>query len=231
MTTSKGNVFLKYMNERLQQPKNYKRDPGPVITVSRQYGCYGSSIAMKLCDASINETNQTWKWISKEVLDDASRHLKVDTEDISHIFGANEKSFWQDLKESLSSNKYTSDDNIKRTISKVVRSYAEQGHSIIVGRAGCIIAKDITRSFHIRLIAPFNWRMERIRERFKISREEAIKQVKEIDAKRDLFMAFFRGDKPDCEIFDVIFNRNSMRDDDIVKSVVDFVRNRNFFQD
>ncbi len=207
------NLLIKYMNDRVDKNSSTS-DPGPVITLSRQYGCYASQIAFRLAK-KINDWTLTedWEWISKEVLEDAAKQLKMKPEEIAHIFGAEEKSFIRDIIESFSFDKYTSDTKIKRTVAQIVKTYAYKGKAVIVGRAGCIVAKPIKKSLHVRLIAPFEWRVQQTMTRFNISKLDAENRVIEQDGKRDTFMKFFRGDKPDNEIFDIIYNRKTMHED------------------
>ncbi len=224
------NVFMKYMM-RQRDLSLRKKKKGPVITLSREYGCYASEIAKKLTDKinnSLAEVNlQTeWRWISKEVLDEASHNLEVSPAEISHIFGGEEKPFLADLIVSFSKKKYTSDSRIRQTITKVVKAYAEQGNVIIVGRAGCVIADHIKDSLHVRMVAPKDWRVQRIRERFNISLSDAEKQVADIDDKRLNFMKFFYGDKPDSELFDAIYNRATLTTNQIVEAIFQLAKMR-----
>jgi cytidylate kinase len=216
------NLFLHYMHERARrEEENSERELGPVITISRQYGCYGGEIA-NLLATKINEKNklkgerEEWVFISHQVLHDASESLEAKPDEISHIFGAEEKSIFGDLVSLFSKDKYLSDTQIKRTIAQIVRSYSEQGNAIIVGRAGCVIAKHITRSVHVKLMAPLCWRANVIKNRFKLTSNEAMERVKETDKRRETFMDFFRGNRPDSEIFDIILNRSTLSTEEIV---------------
>ena len=228
-----NNIFLQYMSERMKQEHLAHKEPGPVITISREYGCYASKIAKLLVEklnhaqkGHSSQNNSEWHYITKEILEEASQKLQTDPEKISHIFGATQKDFLHDLIESFSTKRYASDSNIKRTIKLVVQSYAEQGRVIIVGRAGCILAKHIPKSFHFKLTAPFEWRVERIMERFNLEPPNAKKQVLENDERRKNFMNFFKGNKPDCTLFDAVFNRSTMSDEEIVESVFKIVQLR-----
>lgn len=221
-----NNIFLQYMSERMKQEHLAHKEPGPVITISREYGCYASKIAKLLVDKlnhsqkSLSTKNDSeWHYITKEILEEASQKLQTDPEKISHIFGATQKDFLHDLIESFSTKRYASDSNIKRTIKLVVQSYAEQGKVIIVGRAGCILTRHIPKSLHLKLAAPYEWRVERIMERFNLEPAAARKQVSESDEKRKNFMAFFKGNKPDCQLFDLVFNRSTLSDEEIVESI------------
>jgi hypothetical protein len=218
------NLFLHYMHERVRREEEHSvQEPGPVITISREYGCYGGEIA-KLLAEKINRHNTAsspnqWVFISHQVLHDASESLDTDPDEISHIFGAEQKSVFGDLVSLFSGDKYLSDIQIKRTIAQIVRSYSEQGKAIIVGRAGCVITKHIKRSLHIKLIAPLCWRVNVIKARFDLSSSEAIEKVKETDKRRETFMDFYRGNKPDSELFDIILNRSTIPTEDIVDQI------------
>jgi len=228
----KEDTLLKYMTSRIQEEEPIKKESGPVITLSREYGCYASHIARmlneRLTEASHNKNKIKWTVISNEILHEAAKSLDVDPNKISHLFGANEKQFLSDLLESFSAKKYISDTAIKKAITAIVRTYAEQGHVIIVGRAGCVITKGIVKSLHVRLNAPIDWRVRRIEERFQINEAAAKKQVAEFDEKRKAFMHLFRGDKPDTELFDITFNRAKMTEEEIVASIFKIAESRHF---
>ena len=229
------NLFLHYMHEKARrEEEQIEHELGPVITISRQYGCFGSEIALKLAN-KINEKKnlkgerEEWVFISHQVLHDASETLEAKPDEISHIFGAEQKSVFGDLVSLFSKDKYISDIQIKRTIAQLVRSYSEQGNAIIVGRAGCVIAKHIKRSVHVKLMAPFCWRVNIIKNRFNISSSEAMEKVKETDKRRETFMDFFRGNKPDSELFDIILNRSTVSTEDIVDHIYKIGQSRGLF--
>ncbi len=211
------------MNERKKRENDsVKRELGPVITISREYGCYGSEIALLLAN-KINETIQSeteqWVFVSHQVLHEAAKTLDVEPQEIIHIFGAEEKSLLNDMFSSFSADKYISDSQIKRILAQVVRSYSEQGKAIIVGRAGCVVAKHIPKAIHVRIHAPFDWRVEQIKKRFNISNREAATKVKNTDKRRDGFMKFYKGNKPDSELFDLILNRSTLTSQQIVEQI------------
>lgn len=225
------NLFLHYMHERVRREEEQTvKDPGPVITISREYGCYGNEVA-DLLTKKINaiqtvEEKPEWVLVSHQVLHDAAESLKTKPDEISHIFGAKEKSIFGDLVSIFAKDKYLSDIQIKRAIAQIVRSYSVQGNTVIVGRAGCVIAKHIKQSVHVRLIAPFNWRAETIKKRFGISTSDAMEKVKDTDKRRETFMEFFRGNKPDSELFDIVLNRSTIDTEDIVDLILKLAKVR-----
>lgn len=227
------NIFLKYMTARVRDDEP-KKLPGPIITLSREYGCYASKIA-ELLAAKINKDlvehsqNQQWQCLSKEILDEAAKALDTDPVKIAHIFGADQNTFLGDLAVSFSAKRYASDDSIKKVVQAVVKSYAEQGNVVIVGRAGCVIAHHITKALHIKLIAPLDWRICKIQERFHNSKIQAKKQVLEIDEKRDAFMKFYRGNRPEGDLFDAVINRAVFSEEQIVEMIFVMAKMKKLF--
>ncbi|OQA95285.1 MAG: cytidylate kinase [Bacteroidetes bacterium ADurb.Bin217] len=215
-------VFLQYMNDRLKMTDRKPKTVGPVITISREYGCYGSEIAQLLIE-KINAhkvVEAQWEMISNVVLNKVAQNLKVNPSQISHVFGAEVKSTIEDFFTSFAiSKRYVSDENVIRHISDIVTSYANKGRVVIVGRAGCVLAKHIPKSLHVKLVAPLSWRANRVAKRFDISMQDALKKVGEIDEKRSHFMNFYDGNRPESELFDVIFNRSTLTTEQIVNQM------------
>lgn len=226
-----NDYFLKHILEKGFEDSLQTQAPGPVITIAREYGCYSSQIADMLADRLTEvqtNGNNEWHWLSNEILSEAARSLEVDPSQISHIFGAEEKNFLRDIIESFSAKEYVCDAHIKNTIMRVIRKYADKGNVIIVGRAGCVITNHISHALHVKLIAPFEWRVKRIQDRFDISSDAARKRVLEVDEKRKTFMSFYGGDKPDGDLFDAVFNRAHLSEEEIVESIVRLTQLRQF---
>jgi cytidylate kinase len=78
-------------------------------------------------------------------------------------------------------------------------------------------------------MAPFCWRVNIIKNRFNISSSEAMEKVKETDKRRETFMDFFRGNKPDSELFDIILNRSTISTEDIVDHIYMIGQSRSLF--
>lgn len=221
-----GNLFIEYMSKVSKTNENDIKEEGPVITISRQYGCYATEIAKLLSERLSKDSNSEWDYITKEILEESANRLNVNEKEISHVFGADTKGFLGNLVLSFSGKKYTSESIVINTIRRIVRKFSEQGNVIIVGRAGCTIAKDIDLALHIRIIAPFEYRVKAIKERFGINEAEAIKKVQEVDKNRQKFMTFFKEKRKDDEIFDIILNRSKMTSKEMVETIVAAVRAR-----
>jgi cytidylate kinase len=98
----------------------------------------------------------------------------------------------------------------------------KEGHLILVGRGGVSIAHEITDSLHVRLIAPFYWRVENVMKKKEMDIETAEEYVVDTDEKRfNLIQAFL--DKKPLNIdylFDVTINRSSFTLQEIADLIV-----------
>jgi cytidylate kinase len=219
------NILLKYLTRSLESHDSTK-EFGPVITISRDYGCGGTKLACLLADAfnkkqSLKHNFNNWRVINKEILDKSATELHSKPHMISHLFDAEERGFYADIVASFAGKYYVSDDRIKNTITKVIKSYAEEGNSIIVGRAAFIFTKHINKSLHVKLLAPYDWRVNSIAERFNLSLKDAKANVSEIDMQRNRFLKLFKSNINDADDFDMVFNLKSISKPDIVKAIVD----------
>ncbi len=57
--------------------------------------------------------------------------------------------------------------------------------------------------------------------------DAAKKLVAETDKNRQTFRTFFKGDSPDSELFDIIYNKSKMNEKNIIKSIINIAKLRN----
>ncbi len=206
---------------------------GPVITISREYGCHGMRIAEKLCElltekSRVSGENKEWRWISKEILEESAKELKLSSGLVKKLSDYKHSSFFKDLALFFSEDFYPGDAKIKNTIAKYIHDEAEQGYVIIVGRAGEAITKNISRSFHVKLEAPIDWRAKVVAEEENITVAEAKKECLEQDKRREQFRDYFERGKKDIDFFDAILNCKALTDDEVLELLVIICEIRGF---
>lgn len=219
------NILLKYMSGRLSEEQHNHDKQLPIITISREYGCYASEIATLLSEElnkrhKPKENTKKWTAISKEILEKAAEDMRQHPHKISHVFGAEDTSILVDIINSFSPASNVSDTKIKKTITNIVRAYANEGNVIIVGRAGCVITKEFSKTLHVRISAPLEWRIKHIANFYQLSVPKAKAKIAENDKRRHAFMSYFQGSKPDIELFDVVFNRKTLTSQEIVDAII-----------
>lgn len=230
------NLFLKYMRERTGRKKGAEQSfesPGPVITISREYGCSGRRIARKLSD-TLTAKNKTlgnsreWRWISKEIIEESARELKLSPSLMQDLSEYKERGFFENLALFFSDEYYPSDVKIKNTIAKFIYNAAVEGNVVIVGRAGEAITKNFTNSLHIKLQAPLEWRARVVADAEGMTLQEARKEAQEMDHRRSSFRNYFEKERPDIDYFDLFFNSSTLSEDEIVETIVILAESRGF---
>jgi cytidylate kinase len=225
--------LLKYMSSRLQEECGNIGQPGPVITISRLYGCPAKKIAQNLTDLLTEKMvvrgykKIQWKMITKEIMSESARELEVDPNRIKYVFDYQQKGLIDDILSSHLNKYYKSDRKIRNTVGRVIRNIACEGYAVIVGRGGVAITRDIPRSLHVNLEAPLEWRVLRISEKNLLSLDDAEKYAIDIDKKRKQFREYFEGKNTDYTQFDLTFNCMTLSIDEIVRIIMKAVEVRN----
>ena len=223
----------KYLTQRYIESLERQDFEGPVITISREFGCPGKKIASRLAHG-LNQVrdskakNFPWRWIDKEILAESAREPNLDPEDIKYVFKYEKKNFFDDILSSHSKKYYKSDRIIRRTIAKVIRNISSEGNVIIIGRGGVAVTKDIERSLHVMLEAPINWRAARVAQKYCMTEKEAVKFALNIDNKRREFRESFHGKESDYTRFDVSYNTMTLSVDEISESIISLMKARSF---
>jgi len=209
--------------------------PGPVIMISRECGCSAKPIAIKLSKIlsgygyqTETRTESEWKWVSKEIIEEAALELEMEPERVKNVFLSEAKMHLHEVTSAFSVEKMydAEDQQVIDTVRDVILRIAEVGNFIIVGRAAGSIARDISQKLSIKLQAPLDWRISRIMQISNMTKGDAQAYVMEIDRQRELFVEHVNGRKMNNSDFDLIFNYATMQDDYIVDAVINIMKNK-----
>jgi cytidylate kinase len=195
---------------------------GPVITLSRLTGCDARQVAAILVD----ELNQKfgiskWKWVDKDIIYAIARELNTDTQRVENFYNGIELSNISEMIMAFSGG-FVTDMRVKKAIKEVVLAMCKEGHIILVGRGGVSIANEITDALHIRLIAPFYWRVDNVMKKKGIDIETAEEYVVNTDEKRFSLIRTFLDKKPlnIDYLFDATINRSSFSIKEIAELII-----------
>lgn len=220
-----GNTLINYLNKRLIKNTTVagnEKAPGPVITISREVGCSGLELAYALAER-LNKTSyrDSWKVISKEILQQSAQELDLDPERISKIFKQMDRTSFDEILNAFNEKRFKSDKKIKKTVIEVIRSFGEDGFCIIVGRASNVICADISHSLHLRMVAPMDYRINSIMQKNGWSRADAEKFIARVEKERFAYRHAVMGkNSGDEEFFDITFNRAEFNASMIVDQVM-----------
>jgi len=216
--------FFDYFDSRhrdsiLNQPEACD---GPVITISRQTGCDARQVAENVVD-NLNRkcgTNK-WKWVDKDIIYAIAKELNTDTQRVENFYKGIELSNMSEMIMAFSGG-FVSDLRVKKAIKDVVLSMCKAGHIVLVGRGGVSIAREIKDALHIRLMAPFYWRVENVMKKKEMDIETAEEYVVDTDEKRhNLITNFLEKKSVNIDfLFDATINRESFTIFEIADMIV-----------
>jgi cytidylate kinase len=222
--------FFDYFDGRYRESilKKSTVDDGPVITISRLTGCDARQVAAVLAD-NLNQKYGTtrWKWVDKDIIFAIAKELNTDTQRVENFYKGIELSNLSEMIMAFSGG-FVSDLRVKKAIRDVVLSMCKEGHIILVGRGGVSIAHNITDALHIRLVAPFYWRVQNVMKKKAMDMETAEAFVVDTDEKRFNLIQSFIDKKPlnIDYLFDATLNRSSYSIEDIAGMVVTLYENK-----
>ena len=217
--------LVQYLKDRYLERNEESKDPGPVVTIARETGCPGKRTAQRLNDLINQRLQQSgkkaeWKWVGKEVFGQAAKELNLGTEEVVEVFKQPDRSIINQILRAQSSKFYKNDISIRQTIGQTIRSMANDGNVIVLGRGGVALTRDIKKSLHIYLEAPLEWRASVISEKQCCKIEEAKKIAIEIDRRRSEYRDYYQGKGNDYTWFDVRYNCMTLTIDEIAQSIL-----------
>ena len=222
------NLFLKYMNERTGKPLDIAPDQsrkGPVITISREHGCFASHIAKMLSETLTHKNEQAgkdtvWRVISKEIIEESAKELKLSPELTQNLTEYRTRGFFENIALFFSDSFYPGDVKVRNTIARFIFNVASEGNVIIVGRAAEAHTKNFEKAYHVKLIAPVEWRAQQLSNILGKSLPDAKKEAIDVDKRRKQFRNYFEKNRPDVDYFDSFFNSATMSEEEIVEMIV-----------
>lgn len=222
-------LLMKYMVDSFNPSKpvvEILKEPGPFITISRDFGCQANSISCMLQE-ELARKNQDWTILNKEIISEAATRLGMDPRSVLNIAEGNERSHMDEVLRALSERYYKNDRKVRKTVTSVLTAAAKKGNVIIVGRGGAAITHDLQRSIHIKLYAPIEWRLETLTARFHTTREHMIKEINKIDLQRNSLMSrALKGTMDLNNIYDLQINCSTISQKHIVAIIMALMKER-----
>jgi len=190
-------------------------NPGPAVTISREYGCQGFELADKLAKTLSTRMDASgkrheWHAIGKEIIEEAAENFQLPVDLVDAVSRSKPKGVLSEFLESFSPYQRPCDIEIKKMVANIVMAAARQGHVVIVGRGGSILTSNMKNCLHVGLNASLPWRIERIMDMKKCDKATAEDLITHVDMERNYLRHFLAGESIDAHIFDIVFNMERM---------------------
>jgi hypothetical protein len=212
-------VISSYLRHRIGDIVQ-KKNPGPYITVSRQYGCDGLELGSLLMEKlNQRDSQQRWKLYHKELLKQLAEDTGL-TEEIIEKERFSKPSLLKDFFRGLLSNNIPGGYEIRKSITMMVRTAAFEGHAVIIGQGGNSATSDLGNGLSVRLEAPNEWRIARISVREHLSKEEAAVRMVEIDGQRQYLREIYEKQNPRQPAFNLTFDNSIFAKDQILDMIL-----------
>ena len=183
-------------------------EAGPIITLSREFGCEGYALASELTRRLSTESHP-WMVYSRDMHDPMS----PDKDPIHELIDVMDSSGRDTITEMFDKFMVDKPTDMERYTSLVtnMKTLARHGYAVILGGGGAILTKGHPRAFHVRLQASEEFRVNRISTVTGLRLEEAQTQVADHDAKRVAFIQkYTRHNLADSHLYDLILNNGTM---------------------
>jgi len=221
----KARLYIETHSKEKELNKKEKFEKGPCITISRETGAGAEEITDKLVEIlqKYRKENQPdWTIFDKNLIEKVieDHHLP---KTLSEVF--DEKKYSSIL--SFASEVLVGQPSVQTLVHKTTQtilSLAELGNVIIVGRGGNIVTADLSNSFHVRLVAPLEDRINRVKEVYGYDTKQATDFLKKDDqARKNYLSTYFHQQIDDPLIYHLTINTHHFSYDHAAELIADAV--------
>ncbi|MBI4666885.1 MAG: cytidylate kinase-like family protein [Nitrospinae bacterium] len=199
------------------------------ITISREFGCEGFELAEKLVEKINAKGGAQWTLFTRRMIEEACATETMEAKDV-HEISEKRWSFKDWFVDALVPKYLQSHSSVVfQRMRNMILNLVDKGNCIILGAGSQILTQNLDpkkfHGIHIRIVASFNWRLQRTEELFKVSRGEAENLLRSRQDARDKFIADFTGlGAGDQSLYHVIFNNARNNPDTMADLIFEYMR-------
>ena len=188
--------------------------PAPCFTITREFGCQAYPLAEELIKRlNARTAGNPWVIVGREILDKVAEVSGYTVEQI-------EKS--QDTPSSLKAifsmfldSSRAEETEVFTHMRSVIRSFAQRGHCVLVGRGSVMAVQGLPNCINLRLVASPEFRIQKIMKAQNLSEKEAMEYIALHQQQRDDFIRrFAAGNVANPLLYHLVVNNAHM---DIIK--------------
>lgn len=227
---TESHVLSRYLDavRRAEKERASGRASRLFVTVSRQAGAGGRTFAESLLRAMARSRDPLfagWEVFDRKLCEavagDPSLRVSLESLLDETFRGATEDYLSQLL------DRQSPQVKVERKVLETVRSLAEKGGAVIVGRGGHLVARDLPGGVHVRLVGSLERRVGRIAARELLPEAEARALAARRDRDRARFVrAYFALDVEDPRLYDLTINTDAVSFAHAAEAVLALLRAR-----
>ena len=215
--------WLRHLEESEKTERREKNRP--FVTISRESGAYGTTIADMLADhLRKHERRREAPWavfdkeLIRKVIEEHNFPARFDS-----YFVESPTPFIEDVLAELFGF-HPLQETLVHSMSETILQLATLGYVILVGRGGNIITRKLPNGVHVRLVGSIEKRVAHVKEYLNLSEERAREYVMKEDHNRQAYIKrYFQKDINDMSLYDVIINTDTVLFQDAVMIIGDMV--------
>ncbi len=185
-----------------------------IITVSRQLGSFGNEIAQKVAD------NLNYEYVDKLKIGEALAIQGFPTPEVEK-YDEKKPSIWDSFSDQRR--------RFLHLIQAVIYDFARKSKTVIVGRGGQILLKDVPGALHVRIVAPFDVRLKRIMEREGHNERNGERILRRSDRDSSGYIRSFFGEDWDNQtLYDMVINTQTISIDTGMKMIINTIDSPEF---
>lgn len=199
-----------------------------VITISRQFGAGGKTLARKVAD------KLNYKIAHEEIIEKLAEQAKVSS-DVVNAFESQGRGLLKRASNFLTNQRFIDhvmDENRNYMdgtlyidlLNKIIPEVADEDNIIILGRGAQFILKGRENTHHVLLVAEREDRIRFMENQYGLSKEKASEAVDRQGKRREALMRLFkRGDYDDATHYNMVVNQSKMDIDMATELVCEMV--------
>jgi cytidylate kinase len=219
----KARIYIDKHYQTTGESKTHRRreHPGPVITISRETGVGAAVICEKLTEyfnSRAAADHDDWTFFDRALIEKIMEDHHLPDHFKKFLFEEKPTTVdsWFGEILGISPSKIYLLHKTTQTIKKL----AEFGNTIIVGRGSTIILSDRANTFHIRLVAPLNFRIENAMKLYDLDHKTSSEFIRREDEERKNFLwKYFHKNIDDPLLYHSIINTNLLEPGEIAEMI------------
>lgn len=223
---------LKIINDYLKSKDSPSELPPtgyPFITISREAGSGGHLVGNTMVAAFSKETDTDlfhgWHVFDREICEIVAMDPTLHST-FGELLSERHQSVAHDFIEELFTGQSRVRSQFKKT-SEIIRMLATLGKVILVGRGAGFVTRGLPSGIHMRLVAPLDKRVRAVSKKYNVSRADARRTILRQDSdRRKMVRTFFSRDIDDPLNYDIIWNTDTVRPDEITPALIEIIKLR-----